>query len=321
MLDYQANKFSLAKEEKGQLSHLKKIQLSIEESNRDNISSQNTLRNLEKEIEGTKADLQRLGIQETELVTEIRSTLRNFQEIHAQDLSQYELDMPEVESTKELKTILDQLKVDIRELGQVNLMASDQFKEAEKNFQFLNNQLNDLNIATKDLEKVSDEINTESSKLFLDTFNEIRNAFQFIFRRLFGGGRTEIKLSNTDDVLNSGIDFYVQPPGKKLENIDLLSGGERSLTAVALLFAIFSVKPSPFCVLDEIDAALDDQNIDRLVELLLEFSEKSQFLVVTHNKKTASGASNLFGFTMEEKGVSKVVTLRLSSLIRNQSNK
>ena len=321
LLDYQANKFSLAKEEKGQLSHLKKIQLSIEESNRDNISSQNTLRNLEKEIEGTKADLQRLGIQETELVTEIRSTLRNFQEIHAQDLSQYELDMPEVESTKELKTILDQLKVDIRELGQVNLMASDQFKEAEKNFQFLNNQLNDLNIATKDLEKVSDEINTESSKLFLDTFNEIRNAFQFIFRRLFGGGRTEIKLSNTDDVLNSGIDFYVQPPGKKLENIDLLSGGERSLTAVALLFAIFSVKPSPFCVLDEIDAALDDQNIDRLVELLLEFSEKSQFLVVTHNKKTASGASNLFGFTMEEKGVSKVVTLRLSSLIRNQSNK
>ena len=155
----------------------------------------------------------------------------------------------------------------------------------------------------------------------MDTFNEIRNAFQFIFRRLFGGGRTEIKLSNTDDVLNSGIDFYVQPPGKKLENIDLLSGGERSLTAVALLFAIFSVKPSPFCVLDEIDAALDDQNIDRLVELLLEFSEKSQFLVVTHNKKTASGASNLFGFTMEEKGVSKVVTLRLSSLIRNQSNK
>ena len=320
LLDYQTNKLSLANEEKVQLNRLKKVQLSIEESNKDNISSQNALRNLEKKIEGTKADLQRLGIQETELVTEIRSTLRSFQEIHAQDLSQYELDMPEVESTKELRSILDQLKTDMRELGQVNLMASDEFKEADKKFQFLNDQLNDLNIATKDLVKVSDEINTESSKLFLDTFNEIRNAFQFIFRRLFGGGRTEIKLSNTDDVLNAGIDFYVQPPGKKLENIDLLSGGERSLTAVALLFAVFSVKPSPFCVLDEIDAALDDQNIDRLVELLLEFSEKSQFLVVTHNKKTASGASNLFGFTMEEKGISKIVTLKLTSLNRNETN-
>ena len=132
-----------------------------------------------------------------------------------------------------------------------------------------------------------------------------------MFRRLFGGGRAELRLVDTSHVLESGIEIYAQPPGKKLEAISLLSGGEKTLTAIALLFATYMVKPSPFCFLDEIDAALDEQNVLRFVNLLQEFGRTSQFVVITHNKKTVSGASTLLGVTMEESGITKVIAVRL----------
>jgi chromosome segregation protein len=134
-----------------------------------------------------------------------------------------------------------------------------------------------------------------------------------MFRRLFGGGRAEIKLVDPETVLTSGIEIYAQPPGKTLENIELLSGGERSLTAVGLLFATYMVKPSPFCILDEIDAALDESNVGRFVNLLSEFGNTSQFIVITHNKKTVAGAKTLLGVTMEESGVSKIIAVRLDN--------
>ena len=198
--------------------------------------------------------------------------LRNFQETHAQDLSQYELDITQTESRGELRATLARLREQVRRIGQVNLMAPEQFREVDERYQFLRGQLQDLESASRDLEQVTDQIRSESSALFLKSFHDIRAAFQTMFRRLFGGGRTELKLTDPDDVLGSGIEFYAQPPGKKLENIALLSGGERALTAVALLFALYRVRPSPFCILDEIDAALDDENVGRLVELLTEFS-------------------------------------------------
>ena len=132
-------------------------------------------------------------------------------------------------------------------------------------------------------------------------------------RRLFGGGRAELRLLDLEDVLESGIEIYAQPPGKKLENIALLSGGERSLTAVALLFATYLAKPSPFCILDEIDASLDEENVGRFVNLLKEFSNATQFLIVTHNKRTIAGAETLLGVTMEESGVSKLIATKLRS--------
>ena len=135
-----------------------------------------------------------------------------------------------------------------------------------------------------------------------------------MFRRLFGGGRAEVRLSEPDKVLESGIEIFAQPPGKNLESIALLSGGERSLTAVALLFATYMVKPSPFCLLDEIDAALDESNVGRFVNMLMEFGNASQFVIITHNKKTVAGAKTLLGVTMEESGVSKVVSIRLDSM-------
>ena len=169
----------------------------------------------------------------------------------------------------------------------------------------------DLEKARKDLEDLTSEIRQESSQLFLETYNRIKKNFHNMFRRLFGGGRAELRLSDPNHVLESGIEILAQPPGKKLEHLSLLSGGECSMTAVALLFATYMVKPSPFCLLDEIDAALDEQNVGRFVHLLQEFSDTSQFIIITHNKKTTTGAGTLIGVTMQESGVSKLITARL----------
>jgi chromosome segregation protein len=171
--------------------------------------------------------------------------------------------------------------------------------------------MDDLKKARDDLARITDEIRTESADLFLDTYNKIKKNFHNMFRRLFGGGRGELKLSDPDHILESGIEILAQPPGKKLEAISLLSGGEKTLTAISLLFATYMVKPSPFCFLDEIDAALDEANVVRFVNLLREFSKTSQFIVITHNKKTVSGADTLLGVTMEESGITKAISVRL----------
>jgi chromosome segregation protein len=173
----------------------------------------------------------------------------------------------------------------------------------------------DLEKARKDLEDLTAEIRTESSELFTKTYNRIKKNFHNMFRRLFGGGRAELQLSDVNHVLESGIEIFAQPPGKKLEHITLLSGGERSMTAVALLFATYMVKPSPFCLLDEIDAALDRDNVGRFVQLLRDFRSTSQFIIITHNNKTVAGTGGevgaLIGVTMQESGVSKLVSVRL----------
>jgi chromosome segregation protein len=145
------------------------------------------------------------------------------------------------------------------------------------------------------------------------TYEKIKKNFHNMFRRLFGGGRAELRLLDLNHVLESGIEIYAQPPGKKLEHITLLSGGERSMTAVSLLFATYQVKPSPFCLLDEIDAALDEANVGRFIQLLREFGDTSQFIIITHNKKTVASADTLLGVTMEESGVTKLVSIRIEN--------
>ena len=152
--------------------------------------------------------------------------------------------------------------------------------------------------------------------MFLETYNKIKKNFHNMFRRLFNGGRAELRLSDPQNVLASGIDILAQPPGKKLESIALLSGGEKTMTAVALLFATYQVRPSPFCLLDEIDAALDDKNVSSFVTTLRSFANVSQYIIITHNKKTVMGASTMLGVTMEESGVSKVIALRLDEDIK-----
>ena len=198
-------------------------------------------------------------------------------------------------------------------MGHVNFMAIEEFKEVKTRHEFLTAQLQDLEKAQKDLLRITEEIRAESTQLFVDTYNKIKKNFHNMFRRLFGGGRAEVRLTDPDNVLDSGVDIFAQPPGKRLENIGLLSGGEKSMTAVSLLFATYMVKPSPFCLLDEIDAALDEQNVMRFINTLKEFANVSQYIVITHNKKTVVGANAMLGVTMEESGVSKMIAFKLDT--------
>ncbi len=209
---------------------------------------------------------------------------------------------------------IDTLKMQIRELGTVNLAAIEDYQQVTERYQFLTTQSEDLLKAKASLEQVIVEIEKTITERFNETFQLVRTQFQKIYTELFegGGGMADLMLLEPDSPLTSGIEIIAQPPGKKLQSLSLLSGGERAMTAVALLFAILSVKPSPFCVLDEIDAALDETNVHRFAKLLGLFSDQLQFIVVTHRRGTMEAATAIYGVTMEEHGVSKLISLDLS---------
>jgi chromosome segregation protein len=204
-----------------------------------------------------------------------------------------------------------ELKRDIASLGEVNVGAIEEFTRISERYEFLNEQKHDLMEAKATLYEVIREMDEEMSKRFFTTFESIRKQFVVVFAKLFGGGRADLILSEPSHPLDTGIEIIAQPPGKKLQNLQLLSGGERALTAIALLFAILRIKPVPFCVLDEVEAALDEANVSRFAEYLREFSHETQFIVVTHRKGTMEEADVLYGVTMEEGGVSKLVSVRL----------
>jgi chromosome segregation protein len=206
---------------------------------------------------------------------------------------------------------LEAVKQELRELGPVNLAAIDDFRQVEERFDFLTSQADDLIKARESLLKVIHEIERTIIKRFVETLDEVEFHFKQIFADLFEGGRAGLHLLDLENPLDSGIEIVAQPPGKKLQSLSLLSGGERAMTAIALLFAVLSVKPSPFCVLDEIDATLDDVNVHRFSMLLELFSRKLQFVVVTHRRGTMEVANALYGVTMEELGVSKLISLDL----------
>jgi len=198
----------------------------------------------------------------------------------------------------------------VDEIGPVNLVAIEEYEEAEQRFQFLSTQHDDLVKAKDQLIEVIQRINTETRAMFAETFEKIRANFRTLFVEIFGGGQADLQLADTTDVLESGIDIMARPPGKQLRSISLLSGGEQTMTAVALLFAIYQVKPSPFAVLDELDAPLDESNINRFIRILQRFVENSQFIIITHNKRTIGMADVLYGVTMQEQGVSRIVSVR-----------
>jgi chromosome segregation protein len=204
----------------------------------------------------------------------------------------------------ELQRLLD-------EMGEVNLMAIDEYAGMEERFTFLSAQKEDLEESLRSLQQAIQRINRTTRQRFQETYDLVNAKFQEVFPRLFCGGRAELRLTNEEDLLETGIDIIVQPPGKKLQNVTLLSGGEKALTAVALIFSIFLIKPTPFCLLDEVDAPLDDANIGRFNDMVREMSAVSQFIIITHNKATMQVADTLYGITMEEPGASKVVSVRL----------
>jgi chromosome segregation protein len=198
----------------------------------------------------------------------------------------------------------------IDEMGPVNLVAIEEYEETEQRYQFLTAQHEDLVKAKEQLLEVINRINSQTKEMFTDTFNKIRENFRQMFTEIFGGGKADLLLVDEGDVLESGIDIVARPPGKQLQSISLLSGGEQTMTAVALLFSIYQVKPSPFCVLDELDAPLDESNINRFIRVLQRFLEHSQFIIITHNKRTIGMANVLYGVTMEEHGISKIVSVK-----------
>jgi len=202
------------------------------------------------------------------------------------------------------------LRKRIDEMGPVNLVAIDEYEETEQRHQFLSSQNDDLVQAKQQLLEVINRINTQTKEMFTDTFRKVRENFRTLFVEVFGGGKADLLLVDEGDVLESGIDIVARPPGKQLQTISLLSGGEQTMTAVSLLFAIYQVKPSPFCVLDELDAPLDESNINRFVRILQRFLAHSQFVIITHNKRTIGMADVLYGVTMEEQGVSKMVSVK-----------
>jgi chromosome segregation protein len=206
---------------------------------------------------------------------------------------------------------LDKLKQRLENMGEVNLGAESEYDEHKQRFDFLQAQEQDLSQSLDSLMKVIARINRTTREKFQDAFNQVNAHFQDVFPLLFQGGKAYLFLTDETDLLETGIEIFAQPPGKKLQSLDLLSGGERSLTVVALLFAIFLTKPSPFCLLDEIDAALDDNNIDRFNDHLQKMSNYSQFIMVTHSKQSMQAANTLYGITMQEQGVSKIVSVEL----------
>lgn len=198
----------------------------------------------------------------------------------------------------------------IDQMGPVNLVAIEEYEETEQRFSFLTEQFEDLTKAKDELMGVIDKINTQTQEMFKTTFEAVRENFRSIFSEIFGGGQADLVLVDKEDVLESGVDIVARPPGKKLQSISLLSGGEQTMTAVALLFSIYEVKPSPFAVLDELDAPLDESNINRFLKIVQRFLDRSQFIIITHNKRTIGVADVLYGVTMQEHGVSKVVSVK-----------
>jgi chromosome segregation protein len=207
---------------------------------------------------------------------------------------------------------ITELKNKIDRIGPVNMMAIDQFTELETRYGFLTTQRQDLIDSIAETNQAISRIDETTHARFREAFTAINNNFQQTFTTLFGGGRAGISLLDESDPLESGIDIVASPPGKRLQNVMLLSGGEKAMTAIALMFAIFRYKPSPFCLLDEIDAPLDDANIGRFVEMLRSMMDRTQFIVITHNRKTMEIANRLYGVTMEESGVSKLISIQLN---------
>jgi len=218
--------------------------------------------------------------------------------------------------TEALQEELREIVIALDRIGPVNMLAVEEHEEESKRLEFLSEQRDDLVTARNDLRSAIREINKTATELFESTFGRIRENFRATFLRLFEGGEADLWLQDPEDPLESPVEIHASPRGKKTQRIDLLSGGERALTALALLFGIYLVKPSPFCVLDEVDAPLDENNIGRFIKLLQDFKSQTQFVVITHNPRSIEAADWIYGVTMEEPGVSTIVGVRLDEALQ-----
>ncbi len=292
-------------------SELKTVMERLQQLELDIHQKGESLKILKANAEAVQEELHALDVE--------ASASKSAQESHKSRLwDQWQLTYDEAKSKYESQEEvnperLEFLRKRINSLGHVNMAAPEEYQELTQKQTFLNSQIEDISRAREDLKRAIQTINDSTRENFRNTFNEIRDHFKKLYGTLFEGGEADLVLSDPENILETGIEIMAQPPGKKLQSMSLLSGGEKALTAVALLFAFFMVRPSPFCMLDEADAALDDANVERFVGLLKEFESRTQFLIASHNKRTMEAADAIYGVTMEELGVSQLISVDFKS--------
>ncbi len=275
-------------------------------------TEQDELSGMRKELDALSKELHEKGLIQTELSIKLRNLIENMRERYHIDLASDDLPVStDVQTDKEQA---EMLREKTEAMGEVNLAALDEFKKLNERYEFLKTQHDDIVQSIEELEEAIARINRTTRKRLKEAFESLNQKFSEVFRTLFGGGNAELKLTDESNILESGIDIIAQPPGKRLQNINLLSGGEKALTALALLFAGFLLKPTPLCILDEADAPLDESNVVTFREMVRELSKNIQFLVITHNRLTMEVADYLYGITMEEAGVSKVLSLQFEEV-------
>ena len=306
LLELEQGKNILEEEENSINTKYKSIQLQIQDI-------ENRQKSLRKERDVVSESIHLSEMKLNELAIKIEALQESIQENYSLSLQKKEFEDNNTFDFKQRTDEVHSLKQQVKNLGPINLLAYSEYEEEKERFEFLNKQRNDLIDSEKDIVKTIEEININAQSLFMDTFEKIRTNFINIFRGLFNpGDEADLRLEESSDPLEGKIEIIAKPKGKRPTSIELLSGGEKTLTAIALLFAIYLVKPSPFCILDEIDAPLDDANIDRFTKIIHDFSKDTQFIVVTHNKRTMEAASTLYGVTMQEEGISKLVSVRFN---------
>lgn len=285
-----------------------KAETTFNELQEELMSTAQRLQELQGSIHQFEMKFMDLGYQEKNISERLLQTYRlNLSELNAQD---YPAEEGDVES--DMLQEIEALRKKVESLGTVNLLAIEEYEELKQRYEFLMTQQKDLDDAKEQLMETIRKINRTTKGLFEETFTNVQKQFQEYYQTLFRGGHAQLVLVDESNPLESGIDIVVRPPGKKPQHISLLSGGEKALTAIALLFALFKIKPSPFCVLDEVDAPLDEANVDRFLSVLDHFLQSSQFIIVTHNRKTIAKGNSLYGVTMQEAGISKLVSVKVS---------
>ena len=276
-------------------------------------SYETKFREIENQINDIRSNMHSVDLQKAEVNYSIENLTQRIRDVYKTELLEFQLAEDwQILDKEVLKNNVEEIRNQLDSMGAVNLVAIEENKELQDRFVFLTTQRDDLLKAKDSLMEAISKINKTTKELFIETFKNIQVEFRNFFKMLFGGGDGELILLDDTDVLECGIEIVARPPGKRLQNVSLLSGGEKALTAVALIFAIFKVKPSPFCVLDEIDAPLDESNVDRFSRSLEMFTNTSQFIVITHNKKTIDKADVMYGITMQQSGISKVVSVKFS---------
>jgi chromosome segregation protein len=276
------------------------------------IEKEQYLKSVRRQHEEEVKSINRLEIELTEISVSLKNIEENCRNELGRAISDYTglFTAPEImEATAEIQEKHSEVKLKIQKLGEVNPIAYEEYEKAKERLEFYRGQEKDLTGSIDSLEKVITKLEEESRKRFIEAFTQINANFKEIFSHLFDGGRAELTLPPGEDILECPILITAQPPGKRLQNIMLLSGGEKAMTSIALLFGIFRYKPSPFCILDEVDASLDEVNTSRFIRMIKEYSDRTQFILVTHNKRTMETASVLYGVTMEEPGLSKLVSV------------